>query len=113
LLQPGESGKELGAKIKEIKDGWNDDGSKQIEIELDVETETLKELVMAEGVKRTVMERRGYSSFGGGSATYTFEAKGGVPENAKLIAVMHDGVETYDVPFKLENVSLLGTPIEE
>lgn len=110
-LKPGESGKELGAKIKDIKDGWNDDGSKQIEIELGVEKETLKELVMVAGAKRTVMDRRGYSSFGSGTATFTFEAKGGVPENAKLVAVIHDGVETYDVPFKLENISLLGNPL--
>jgi hypothetical protein len=110
-LKAGESGKEMAAKIKEIKDGWNKDGSKQIEIELDVEKETLKELVMIEGAKRTVMDSRGYSSFGNGATTFTFEAKKGVPENAKLVAVIHDGVETFDVPFKLENISLLGKPM--
>jgi hypothetical protein len=112
-LKAGESGKELGAKIKSIKDGWNKDGSKNIEIELEVEKETLKEMVMVEGTKRTVLDRRGYMSSGSGPTTFTFEAKNGVPENAKLIAVLHDGVETYDIPFKLENISLLGAPLGE
>jgi len=59
------------------------------------------------------LDRRGYMSSGSGPTTFTFEAKNGVPENAKLIAVLHDGVETYDIPFKLENISLLGAPLGE
>jgi len=112
-LKSGESGKELNAKIIEIKDGWNKDGTKNIEIELAVGKGEIKDLVMLEGAKRTVLASRGYSSFGSGTNTFTFEAEGGVPENAKLIAVLYDGIQTYDVPFKLENISLLGISLGE
>ncbi len=109
-LKAGASGKALDAKIKEIKNGWKDDGSKQMEIELSVDTEAIKELILIDGAKRIVMERRGSSSFGNGSVSYTYEAEKGIPESGKLIAVLHDGLKTYDIPFKLENLTLLGTP---
>lgn len=112
-LKAGESGKALEAEIKEIKNGWNNGGSKQIEIELAVDKSSVKELILIEGKNRTVLEQRGYSSFGNTAATFTFEAKKGIPETGRLVVVLHDGMKTYDIPFKLENLTLLGTPAEK
>lgn len=40
----------------------------------------------------------------------TYEAEKGIPEIGKIIVVLHDGLKTYDIPFKLENLTLLGAP---
>lgn len=111
-LKAGEKGKEFKAEIVEIKDGWKKDGSKQIEIKLALDSDTVKSLVLVDGAKRKELEKRGHSSFGSGSTTFTFESEDGFPENAKLLVVMHDGVKTFDVPFKLENISLQGKLIK-
>ena len=112
-LKAGEIGKEFGAEIVEIKDGWQDDGSKEIEINLDLASDTVTSLVLVDGAKRMELEKRGYSSIGSGPTTFTFESKDGFPEKAKLLVIMHDGVKTFDVPFKLENISLQGKPLKQ
>ena len=110
-IKAGGRGREFGAEIVEVKDGWNDDGSKEIEIKLDLDSDTVKSLIMVDGTKRKELEKRGHSSMGNGPTTFNFESKSGFPENAKLLVMMHDGVETFDVPFKLENISLQGKPL--
>lgn len=109
-LKAGESGKELGAEISEIKDGWKKDGTKEMDIKLALGVGELEQLILVDGRKRTVMEKRGHSSFGNGPTTFTFEAGKGLPENGTIIAVIYDGIETFDVPFKLENLTLMGAP---
>ncbi|MGJ8644096.1 MAG: hypothetical protein ACSHX9_11850 [Luteolibacter sp.] len=105
-LKVGEKGTELSAEITEIKDGWNDDGSKVMEIKLSLDSDSVKSLVMVDGAKRRELEKRGHSSFGNGPTTFTFESEDGFPENAKLFVVAYDGVKTFDVPFSLKDVSL-------
>ncbi len=111
-LKAGEKGKELGAEITEIKDGWEKGESKEIEIKLKIKPEGIKEMVLMDGAKRIVMDKRGSSSFGDGPTTFTFSAEKGIPEGGKLVVVIHDGVKTFDIPFKLENLSLLGSAAE-
>jgi len=111
-LKAGEKGKEFKAEIVEIKDGWQNDGSKEIEIELALDSDTVKSLVLVDGAKRKELEKRGHSSFGSGSTTFTFESEDGFPEKAKFLLVMHDGVRTFDVPFKMENISLQGKALK-
>lgn len=105
-LKVGGKGSELGAEITEIKDGWNDDGSKVMEIKLNLEPDAVKSLVLVDGAKRRELEKRGHSSFGNGPTTFNFESEDGFPEGAKLLVVLYDGVKTFDVPFSLKDVSL-------
>lgn len=111
-LKAGEKGKEFKAEIVDIKEGWQNDGSKEIEIEMALDSDTVKSLVLVGGPKRTELEKRGHSSFGSGPTTFTFESEDGFPEKAKLLVLMHDGVKTFDVPFKLENISLQGKALK-
>lgn len=110
-LKAGEKGEEFNAEITEIKDGWKNDGSKEIEIKLSLEADSMKSLILVDGAKRWELDKRGHSSFGNGPTTFTFGSKDGFPENGKLTIVMHDGVKTYDVPFKFEDISLHGKPV--
>lgn len=107
-LKSGEKGKELSAEITEIKEGWQKGDSKEMEIKLAIELDAIKEMVLTDGAKRAVLEKRGHSYSSGGPTTLTYYSKTGIPEGAKLTAVLHDGVKTFDIPFQLENLSLLG-----
>lgn len=111
-IEPNQKGKELSAEITSIKEGWRKNGGEEMEIQLDVEITTLKELVLIDGKKRITLEKRGHSSFGNAPASFTFESNVPFPKNGKLVAIVHDQIETYNIPFKLENLTLLGKKAE-
>lgn len=109
-LKAGDKGTELGASIEKIKEGWQKDGSQDMELKLKLKPGDLKSaFIVVDGVK-TEIKRNGHSS-SGGTTTFTFASKTAFPEKGSIVLEIHDKVQTFDVPFKLENLSLLGTPM--
>jgi hypothetical protein len=109
-LLAGAKGLEFGAQIKSIKEGWNKDGSQQLELKLNLKKDSLKAVfLVVDGVK-TELKQSGYGG-GGNTYTFTYEFKGTIPANGKLVAEVYDQLQTFTTKFKLENVSLLGTPL--
>lgn len=80
-------------------------------LKLRVKADSLKALYLVENARRTALEQRGYS--GGNSNNYTFyyESESGIPANARLVAEIYDQAQTFDAPFKVENITLLGIPL--
>jgi hypothetical protein len=109
-LTTGSKGSELGANIEEIKEGWQKDGSQDMELKLKLSPDDLKAAFLVVDGVRTEIKRNGYSS-SGGITTFTFASKAAFPEKGAILVEIHDKVQTFDVPFKLENLSLLGTPM--
>jgi len=109
-LKVGTKGTELGASIEGFKEGWNKDGSQDMEIKLKLDPDNLKSAsLVVDGVK-TEIKRNGYSS-SGGVTTFTFASKSAFPEKGSIVIEIFDKVQTFDAPFKIENLSLLGTPM--
>lgn len=108
-LTVGATGTELGASIEGIKEGWNKDGSQNLEIKLKLKPDDLKSAsLIVDGVE-TGLERNGYSG-SGGFTTFTFASKTAFPEKGSIIVEIHDQVQTFDTSFIIENLSLLGMP---
>jgi hypothetical protein len=106
-LKDGAKGTEYGAQIGTIKEGWQKNGSQEMELKLKLDVEDIKSVTMVAGGNKTVLERSGY--FGGGnSCTLTLSSKQAFPAEARLTAEVYDKIQTYEVPFKLENINLLG-----
>ena len=89
----------------------NKDGSQQMELKLNLKRESLKAVwLVVEGGKTDVgtarLRRRAAKSY-----TFTYESKTAFPANGKLVAEVYDQVQTFTTTFKLENISLLGTPL--
>lgn len=109
-LKAGDKGTELGASIEKIKEGWQKDGSQDMELKLKLKPGDLKSaFIVVDGVK-TEIKRNGHSS-SGGITTFTFASKTAFPEKGSIVLEIHDKVQTFDMPFKLENLSLFGTPM--
>jgi len=111
-LQAGGHGSELGAEIQSIKEGWHNDGSKQMDLKLKISKEALKAVYLVVGETKTELERRGYGGWGD-SYTFTYECKTGFPAKGRLKVEIYDSLQPYDVQFKLENVSLLGKSLDQ
>jgi hypothetical protein len=108
-LKSGSKSGELGASIEEIKDGWKE-GTKELELKLKLKPTDLKAVYLVENGVRTELKRSGYSG-GGNTTVFTFQIDGEPPEKASLVVETYDQIKTFDAPFKLENLSLLGEPI--
>jgi hypothetical protein len=67
----------------------------------------LKSVSLVADGARTVLSQRGY---GGGNGAYDFnyECKTNFPANGRIVAEVYDKVQTFEAPFKLENLTLLG-----
>ncbi len=110
-LKVGSKGAELGVSIEKIKDGWQKDGSQDIELKVKLEPDDVKSAYLVVDTVRTEIERNGYSS-SGGITTFTFTSKTAIPEAGTIIVELYDKLQTFDVPFKIEDISLLGMPLE-
>ena len=108
-LKTGSKSGELGASIEQIKDGWKD-GTKELELKLKLKPTDLKAVHIVENGVRSELKRSGHSG-GGNTTVFTFQIEGELPEKASLIVETYDKIQTYDAPFTLENLSLLGEPI--
>lgn len=109
-LKEGAKGTQLGAQIKSIKPGWNNDGSQETELKLNLPKDALKTVsVVANGVKAQ-LENSGYSGFEN-SYTFNLRSKMAFPADAKLVVEVYDQIQTFTASFRLENLSLLGTPL--
>lgn len=110
-LKVGAKGTQFGASIEGVTDNHDKDGSQNIELKLKLKPDDLKSAnLVADGI-RSELTRAGYSGYGG-VTTFTFKSKSAIPEKATIIVDIHDRIQTFEVPFKLENLSLLGTPVE-
>ena len=108
-LQVGSKGTELGASIEEIKEGWEKDGSQRMELKLRLMPDDLKAAFLVVDGTKTEIKRSGYSS-SAGITTFTFGHKAAFPQAASIVVEIHDNLKTFDTPFKIENITLLGTP---
>jgi len=106
-LKVGTKGTALGTSIEKIKEGWSKDGSQDMELKLKLDPENLKSAhLVVDGVK-TEIKRSSYSNMGG-TTTFTFSSKTAFPEKGSILIELYDKVQTFDAPFKIENLSLLG-----
>jgi len=103
-------GMELGAQIESIEDGWQKNGSQQMHLKLKTDKDALKAVYLIVGDEKTELKQNGYSG-GMGSFTFTYELKTAFPAKGRLVAEVYDQLQTFDVPFKLENISLLGASL--
>jgi hypothetical protein len=109
-LKAGEKSAELGASIENIKDGWQKDGSQDLELKVKMNSDDLKAAYLVVDGVRSELERSGYSG-SNNSTNFTFSSdKNGFPDKGNIILEIHDKVEVFKTPFKLENLNLLGTP---
>jgi hypothetical protein len=109
-FKKGATGKELGAQIQKLEASGFSEGKQELELRLNVAHEDVEsvEFYDASG-KRLDVSRAGYSS-SGKVTELTFLMKGKFPAEGKIVARVFDEPKTYDAPFTISNIDLLGRP---
>ncbi len=103
-LAAGAAGKEFEAHVESL-DGQN------LELKLSLSPDDIKALFLVVGGNKTELNRRGYSGFND-SYTYTFESEQGFPPKAKLVVETYADLQTFNAPFKVGPLTLLGERAE-
>lgn len=106
-LRSGSKGTELGAEITGLKPGTDDD---ETELELTLHLPEAAFISLALMINGTEHPLRKVSWGRIGSAHhFTFRSEVAVPGNGRLVALIHDQLDTIRAPFKIVNVPLSGT----
>ena len=107
-LKEAVKGSEFGAEIKAIKESWKKDGSQEIHVKLNLRPESIKSVWLIVDGNKITLEQSGYSG-GNDSFTFTFSAKQNLAIKGRLVLEIFDRVQNFETPFKLENITLLGS----
>jgi hypothetical protein len=108
-LAENAKGRELGAELKKIQADSKTEGS-QLEIRLEVNQTMLRKLYLVSGGKKIELKQNGYSG-SDNTFTFTYEVEPAISSRDRIVVEVYDQLQTFDAPFKLENISLLGTPL--
>jgi hypothetical protein len=108
-LKVDATGTNLDARIESIREGWQKNGSQDMVLHLKATPDGLKSVSLVVDGMKTVLRQNGYGSSGMNIFNFTYECKTNFPANGRIVAEVYDKVQTFEAPFKLENLTLLGT----
>jgi hypothetical protein len=111
-LKPGAKGTQLGAVIKSIGRGWKKNGCQQMELTLNLNRDRIKTIHLTNNGVKARLEPTSYSS-SDDDCTLTLESDTAFPASGKLTVEIYDQLKAFEATFKVENISLLGTPLEK
>jgi hypothetical protein len=106
-LKEGAKGAALGAKIESIEEDILKDGGQEMELALDTPSGTIKSVSLIADGKKTVLDQH-FSMGDDDVYIVTLTSEHPIPAKGRLSVEMYDNVRTFEVPFKLQNISLLG-----
>lgn len=106
-FKKGAQGKKHESSIEKVESG--DDGAEiSLKVALGLDAIASIDFYDDKGAKLQ-SSRQGYSS-SGDEAVIEFLVKGTLPKKGKIVAKLYDEPKTYEAPFKITNVDLLGRP---
>ncbi|MCI5196361.1 MAG: hypothetical protein D3919_09050 [Candidatus Electrothrix sp. AW5] len=111
-FEAGSKGTKYSATIESI--GKNHWGDYEMQLRLNLDYNTIKDVKVYDDRGRAIKftdKLTGCSSWGDRTlCTYTLKTK--FPAKGKIIAEVYEIQKRYNIPFKLENISLLGQPLK-
>lgn len=107
----GAKGKEFDAVIKSVKESKWEKGNEILALKLNLSSSSVKSMTFYDGSgKKLEISSSGYSGFGN-STTFEYTCKGKFPSKGRIVAKVFEKLEKYEIPFKTENISLIGQPL--
>jgi hypothetical protein len=107
-FQTGAKGKEFGAQIEKIEASASSKGRQELKLRLNLAQEFVESVAFYDASgKKLDASLESYSS-SGKVTTMTFQKKGEFPTVGKIVARVFEEPKTYDAPFTISNIDLLG-----
>ncbi|HLY73519.1 MAG TPA: hypothetical protein VKU80_05310 [Planctomycetota bacterium] len=109
-FKKGAKGTEFGVEIEKVEASDFGEGRQNLVIRINLAHEDVESVVFYDDSgKKIETSSAGYSS-SGKQSELTFQMKGKFPPKGKIVARVFDQPKTYDAPFTISNIDLLGRP---
>ncbi len=110
-FKTGTKGKELGAEIEKIEDHPFDKGKQMLSLKIEAPQESIQSVTFFdESGKKVEVESAGWSGFNE-QVTYQYSLKA-VPAKGKVVATVYEDRKSFEVPFRVADLDLLGRPLK-
>jgi len=110
-FKTGATGTAFGATINKIEDIQWQQGHQQLELRIELAKDMIASIVFQDesGNPLKLSEPSAWST--GEESTFTFTLEGKFPAKGRILANVYEDLKTYEIPFKVEEVDLLGRPM--
>lgn len=109
-IKEGAIGKD--AKITKI-DGGRDEGHERLDITLTLPEDSIESFVVKDGAGAVLpVKVVGWGLSWGKESTRTLSIEGKFPAKGRILVNVYEDLKEYEIPFKIENVDLLGRPLK-
>lgn len=106
-LEAGTEGAQFGARIERFE---SDEDRHSLELRVQLPMDQVEALALRDGQGNAIaLDQNGYSAVND-EVTFTYGFRGEIPDKPRLVARIAKDIQTFEVPFVIENVDLLGRP---
>lgn len=106
----GTTGTALGAVLEQVGPSSWDPATKELTLRLAVSKSMVKAIRFQDAAGNPVSVDSGGTMWGGESVSYTFRSTNALPTSGRVIAEVYDNPQLLKLPFRLENITLMGDP---
>ncbi|MCD4781785.1 MAG: hypothetical protein K8S27_14750 [Candidatus Omnitrophica bacterium] len=107
----GVRGTALGALVQSVKPSDWEKGQHEFSLELDFPASAVKEAFFYDSDGKKLNVRQNMTSTVNGVTTITFSLDHPYPAEGRVELSAYDDLKQYRIPFRLENIDLLGRPV--
>jgi hypothetical protein len=109
-LKAGAKGK--GAAVTKVEDSAWEEGHQTLDVKIEMSNDLIASIVVEDESGRPLPAKPSGYSATNDQVTRSLSLKGKFPPKGKIILKVYDDLKTFEIPFKLENLDLLGRPLK-
>jgi hypothetical protein len=111
-FKAGTKGTALGASIEKIGESPFDKSKKTLSLRIELPQDSVQSVAFFdESGKKLEVESNGWSGFND-QVSYEYSFKGAPPEKGRIVASIYEDRKSFEVPFKVADLDLLGRPLK-
>ncbi len=111
-FKAGAKGSQFNARIEKLEDSQWQEGHQNLEIKLECQKDIIASFTLKDASGSVLATTDGGSYSMGEESSFTFTIKGTFPAKGQIIVNVYEDLKTYEIPFKVEKIDLLGKPIK-
>jgi hypothetical protein len=111
-FKAGAKGAQYEASIEKVENNPWQEGHQNLEIKIACQRDIIESFTIKDASGSVLATTDGGWSSMGETSTFTFTIKGTFPAKGQVVVSVYEDLKTYEIPFKIQNIDLLGKPLK-
>jgi len=111
-FKAGAKGSQFNARVEKVEDSQWQEGHQNLEIKLECQKDIIASFTLKDASGSVLATTDGGSYSMGDESSFTFTIKGTFPAKGQVVVNVYEDLKTYEIPFKVEKIDLLGKPMK-